>query len=554
MKKWFSMILMMFLIAACGIGLGETMYVDNQETDKTSPERLNLRAEPSKNGAILGLYYTGAQVEVLGTEEAYTKVKIGAVEGYMASEYLITAEQAEARYGKESGFGDCRAAKVELGGMWASADKLRAQMFAEPDPNEERIAALEDNEDVQLIGIHGDEWAYIAVEAEGEKAYGYVPLSVLVDVAVHDAMIVAGSKADTKTILYDAPNDRAKEIMVLKNGTPCFSLFGRKEGNWVKVRVGGEPGWIRYTQADNLKPILSSQKRNTVPYYPLLMQTKGDALLYSVPGEKGSAHMTLGAGMNVEILAEAGEYVYVRTLEGGAGVYHLGDYGYMALTDLALAQHEGGMGVAQADDGDLPVLLYEKPEEDAAVVGALIAGAQVRITDYTQTDFMELLLGEKRVYAKKQQLRALGDGSETPSERIPQRAAALEDVTLLSGPGGKAAEVSVQQGERVYMLAVCGEWAYVQADEALGFRAGDAEMGFVKLEKLNAPQSTIKLMAFVTKDKINMRNKPSREGEIVGRARLEERLRVADYGKEWCCVVTPEGKRGYVMTEYLTFE
>lgn len=554
MKAWFSMILAMILTAVCCIGLGESLYVDNRETDKTYPERLNLRAEPSKNGAILGLYYTGAQVEALGVEEEYTKVRIGAVEGYMASEYLITAQQAQERYGKDSGFGDCRAARVELGGMWVSSDKLLAQVLAEPDPQEECVAELKDNEDVQLIGIHGDEWAYIAAEAEGEKAYGYVPLSMLIDTAVHEAVIVAGSKADTKTILYDAPNDRANEIMVLKNGAPCFSLFGRREGNWVKVRVGGEAGWIRYTQADNLQPITSFQARSTVPYYPLQMQTKGDALLYSVKGEKGSAHMTLGSGMGVEVLAEAGDYAYVRTLEGGAGAYDAGDYGYVALSDLALAQNTGGVGVAQADDEDLPVVLHEKPEEAAAVVGALIAGAQARITDYTQTDYMELSLGEKKVYALKSQLRALGDGSEEPSERIPQRAAALADTALLAGPGGKKTGVSVKQGERVYMLAVCGEWAYVQANEKPGFASGEAAMGFVKLDELNAPQSTIKLMAFVTKDKINMRQKPSRDGEIVGRARLNERLRVADYGKDWCCVVTPEGKRGYVMTEYLTFE
>jgi hypothetical protein len=42
----------------------------------------------------------------------------------MASEYLITQEEALARYGNESGFGNCRAAEIDLSGMWQTEAKL----------------------------------------------------------------------------------------------------------------------------------------------------------------------------------------------------------------------------------------------------------------------------------------------------------------------------------------------------------------------------------------------------------------------------------------------
>ena len=94
-KKLCALLAMMLLSGAAASGLCESLFVDNRETDKVYPERLNLRAEPSKNGAIIGLYYTGAEVENLGEEnEEYTKVRIGGVNGYMASEYLITAQEA----------------------------------------------------------------------------------------------------------------------------------------------------------------------------------------------------------------------------------------------------------------------------------------------------------------------------------------------------------------------------------------------------------------------------------------------------------------------------
>jgi len=78
--------------------------------------------------------------------------------------------------------------------------------------------------------------------------------------------------------------------------------------------------------------------------------------------------------------------------------------------------------------------------------------------------------------------------------------------------------------------------------------------GFIELDALNAPASTTHLTAVVTTDKVNMRQEGSASAGIVAKARLEERLLVADYGIEWTCVVKPDGKRGYLMTKYLDFE
>ena len=108
------------------------------------------------------------------------------------------------------------------------------------------------------------------------------------------------------------------------------------------------------------------------------------------------------------------------------------------------------------------------------------------------------------------------------------------------------------------MLGVLGDWAFVQAaaKPGLDVQDGSADMtGFVPLSALNAPVSTTHLTAFVTKDKVNLRSEgSSTQGAIIGKARLDECLRVAEYGTDWCCVATPAGKRGYIMTKYLRFE
>ena len=54
MKKLLCALVALALLMSAACGVGESLFVDNRETDKVYPERLNLRAQPTKNGAILG--------------------------------------------------------------------------------------------------------------------------------------------------------------------------------------------------------------------------------------------------------------------------------------------------------------------------------------------------------------------------------------------------------------------------------------------------------------------------------------------------------------------
>ncbi|MBE5799966.1 MAG: hypothetical protein E7321_08470 [Clostridiales bacterium] len=556
MKKTMMAILtliMLFVMTSCA--LGESLFVDNRETDKIYPERLNLRAQPSKSGAILGLYYTGAEVESLGAEnEEYTKVRIGNMSGYMASEYLITWEEAMRRYGEDSGFGACRQAQVDLTGMWMESLPL----YSDTDLQAQTHGSIENGAFVGLVGVL-DDWAYIAAQLDGEKKLGYVPLDCLTDVAELKAAVVAGERADSRIILYDAPNNRAKEIMSLKNGTACFNLFGRKEGEWRRVRVGGVSGWVKYTQTSGLFPLTDQQTRGAVPYYPLLMQTKTDALLFSELENSAKPYMTLGKDMKVELLAECGDYAYVRTLEGGAGAYDCGDFGYVKLSDLTLSQVGESIGVAQMDNDDVPVVLLKASDAQSEALGALCPGAQVRIIEYTQTDYVQVALGDVRGYIPKNEICVLSQAGDMPSDRIPLRATVLEDAVMKNTPSDVTKDGQmISKGEKVYMLGSFGDWAFVQHAASAGLDVEDDSAdrtGFMKLSALNAPAASTHLTAFVNTDKVNLRSDDSSvDGGIIAKARTGERLRVAEYGKDWSVVVTPKGVRGYVMTQYLNFE
>lgn len=550
-RKLLCMMIALILLAACAQADGDILYVDNRETDKVYPERLNLRSEPSRDGGLLGLYYSGTAVEVLGEEEGYKKVSVGGVAGYMAGEYLISMEEAEERYGDPAVFLAGREAQVDLGGLWRTEEPLCEKMG----DASTALMQMKTGDAVQLHGITGD-WAYVSAAGTDGRLYGYLPLETLVDVDERRVLIVAGKKADSQTNLYEQPADGAPVIMALKNGTCCLSVFGRSVGQWRKVRVGGVTGWIRHTQTENLVE-LGTRARNVVPYYPLIMQVRSEALLHNAIGIEDTPYMTLGEDMLVEVLAESGEWVYVRTLEGGAGSSRSGDYGYMKIDDLTLAEAGTGYGVAQVDRDDLPGLLYAQPDAQAAPIGALCCGAQVRIKAFTQTDYVLIEAADMEAYIRKADIRVIGMPEDPLSERIPQRAVVRESASLRMRPEANAAKgADIEAGQRVYVLGKSGEWALVLAEDTykLNPEGGQERMGFVPLYVVSAPASTVHLSAMVHTDKVNLRETPDAAGGIIGRIRLEERLLVTDYGKQWTGVYTPDGKRGYVKTEYLIFD
>lgn len=77
---------MMALLAAAPLALAQSAVVDNG-SDLTS--RLNMRAQPSKDSASLGKFYSGTTVEIVADAgNGWSQVSIGGVEGYMMTQYL----------------------------------------------------------------------------------------------------------------------------------------------------------------------------------------------------------------------------------------------------------------------------------------------------------------------------------------------------------------------------------------------------------------------------------------------------------------------------------
>ena len=129
-------------------------------------DRLHLRAKPDKGATSLGKFYNGTPVRVLGTQGAWTHVKLGldGLEGWMMTEYLAFGTAMDA-----------------VGAAWPELGLTEAE-YAVPvhavrrEPKQNAAVAWEMDTfsiyDWAIIGVAGDDW-YVLMDEQGRV--GYVP-------------------------------------------------------------------------------------------------------------------------------------------------------------------------------------------------------------------------------------------------------------------------------------------------------------------------------------------------------------------------------------------
>lgn len=212
------------MIMACALpAMAEQYVVCGGDAD-----RVHLRAEPSLEADSLGLYFTGAPLDVLGEEEnGFLPVRIGAREGYMKAELIA----------RESG-----APAICAGEVWADADEAgRTPLYAGPDNGEAVVGLLQGLQRVLVLGQTAE--GFYDVSA-GSGARGYVAQGDLrlMDAAVqearapmHEAKTAMGesvveARLYKAGLLVDRHGSRLHEIEIIRDGKSVQRLYYLCEG------------------------------------------------------------------------------------------------------------------------------------------------------------------------------------------------------------------------------------------------------------------------------------------------------------------------------------
>lgn len=140
-KKWMALLMALVLLPAAALAHGAV--VDNG-SDPGS--RLNMRAQPGRDAAVIGKFVSGTPVEVLGDAgDGWSQVMIGggrgSITGYMMSGYL-----------KSSSAVDARESRKVASPYGTQSVVLRDR----PSNSYGAVAMLKVGETVTVIGVSGD--------------------------------------------------------------------------------------------------------------------------------------------------------------------------------------------------------------------------------------------------------------------------------------------------------------------------------------------------------------------------------------------------------------
>lgn len=117
---------------------------------------LNIRETPDESGKLVGKLPKDAACEVLESEDGWTHITSGKVEGYVKSEYLVTGYNAKKK-------GEELASTVAV----ASASGLNIREM--PNTDAEVVTQVAAGEELQVAELYNEEW--IKVYLDDEEVY-----------------------------------------------------------------------------------------------------------------------------------------------------------------------------------------------------------------------------------------------------------------------------------------------------------------------------------------------------------------------------------------------
>lgn len=198
MKKLLFLLVLLMLGVSCAHA-GEGLYVDGMTAD-----RVHLRAAPEAQAQSLGLYFSGAQAELLDVCDSWMQVRIGAETGWMQSRYLQEADVS-------------RALPVYLvsnpGSSWVN-------LRQEPTTGSASLARLNNDDQVYLLGETADGWSL--VEAKGMT--GYVVTDFLEEGFGSSRTRIVGTTGEGGHIhAFTAPNGQPLYFVALETEPPVVT-------------------------------------------------------------------------------------------------------------------------------------------------------------------------------------------------------------------------------------------------------------------------------------------------------------------------------------------
>ena len=222
MKKaiWGLFILWLFLFGS--MAAADTGVFQIKEL-QTFDSRVKLREQPTKNGTVMGQYYAGPEVRVLGGQGDWANVVIGDATGFMMREFLATGDALSPTMGE--------ILPDDTGSIpvW--------------DRNGKEIGSVLPGT-IQVLGTVDDMTLHVALPDSYPFRYGYVSAEKVKWVGGR-ASVDAGDASGLVRV-REKPSSSAAVLFQLYSGVEVSLIFDNHTAGdgWARVRVGNRAGYI----------------------------------------------------------------------------------------------------------------------------------------------------------------------------------------------------------------------------------------------------------------------------------------------------------------------
>ena len=183
----------------------EAMIITTVEQDQRSPyankgiciadEFTGIMTKPDESSELVGKLYKDAGCEIISTEGAWTKIKSGPCEGFVANQQLITGVEAE-EYARKNGV-------TELV-VKAQGDAAKITLYAEPSDTAKVVATIDKEQTVSVVDAADDGWTQVAIGSDQGYLYN---ASVVFDIK-YDTAVPEKAEEEAAEAEAEAPAEQ----------------------------------------------------------------------------------------------------------------------------------------------------------------------------------------------------------------------------------------------------------------------------------------------------------------------------------------------------------
>lgn len=444
-KSWLVILCMLFclvMVTAAAESYGSGV-VNGHDAD-----RVHLRAGSGTDYDSLGLYFTGTPVTYLSDPNAaWVQVQIGAVTGYMKSEFLTTGAVAPQQ-------------PIAIVANIASNDEI--SIYKIPQARAELAGTSKYGQRLTVLGETQDGWYYV----QYGDVRGYVSQGLMEIENRFGAAVINGKTSDRVHLRAGAGTDYAS-LGLYFTGTPVTYLSD-PSGTWVQVQIGAVTGYMaaEYLTAGTVTP---QQPTATVAN----IARDDEISVYKIPQARAELAGTAKYGQELTVLGE--------TQDGWYYVQYGSVYGYVSTDLLQVAHNEFGRAFVNGKTADR-VHLRAGAGTNYDSLGLFFTGTPVTYLSDPNAVWVQVQIGAATGYMMSEYLGTGAVTSRQPTAAV-SNIASNDQISIYKIPQART-EVAgwAKYGDRLTILGETQDgWYYVQYGDVRGYVSTD----FLRAEQLN---------------------------------------------------------------------